>query len=202
MNLPARSKLADPHFSMLWAQDVPVVTERDGQGRAAVVTVLAGALDGHTPPPPPPDSWASRGDADVAIWHVDLEGGASWVVPSARGGHTTARVLYVYEGELALGDVHVAAPTGVVVRAGVDAPVVAGDRGAAVLMLQGRPIGEPVVQHGPFVMNDQDEIVQAFADYRDTGFGGWPWPHDDPVHGGGERGRFATSPRRSLPLAP
>jgi hypothetical protein len=57
-------------------------------------------------------------------------------------------------------------------------------------MLQGRPIGEPVAQYGPFVMNDRAGIERAFADYRRTGFGGWPWPVDDPVHAR-EAGRFA-----------
>jgi hypothetical protein len=59
-----------------------------------------------------------------------------------------------------------------------------------VLLLQGRPIGEPVAQHGPFVMNSRVEIQRAFDDYRRTRFGGWPWPTDDPVHARDE-GRFA-----------
>ena len=59
-----------------------------------------------------------------------------------------------------------------------------------VLVLQGKPIGEPVVQHGPFVMNTHDEISQAFADYRSTRFGGWPWD-DDAVVFPREKGRFA-----------
>ena len=68
--------------------------------------------------------------------------------------------------------------------------ITGGPYGAEALVLQGRPIGEPVAQYGPFVMNTKAEIEQAFADYRRTGFGGWPWPTDDPVHDR-DAGRFA-----------
>ena len=86
--------------------------------------------------------------------------------------------------------------TGAVLRSDVDVTLRSlggeggGKAGTEALLLQGRPIGEPVAQYGPFVMNDRAGIQQAFEDYRTTGFGGWPWPTDDPVHGR-EPGRFA-----------
>jgi redox-sensitive bicupin YhaK (pirin superfamily) len=189
LNLPSDDKLADPHFAMLWDRDIPRHVVTDAEGRSVEVTVIAGELAGLVPPPPPPKSWAARPDAEVAIWHLRLDPGARFELPPTVGADTI-RTLYLFEGtSLTIGDHEIGARTGAVVRS--DAPVVvSASQGAEVLVLQGRPIGEPVAQYGPFVMNTRAEIEQAFDDYQRTGFGGWPWPADDPHHGP-ERDRFA-----------
>jgi len=181
LNLPAANKMVEPYFTMLWNEDLPHRVVHDADGRTTDITVIAGELDGLRPPPPPPDSWASQPDADLAIWHVVAEPGAQWTVPPAAGPETV-RTLYVFEGAVRIDDREIEAPTGVVLRVDRSVDVAAGPAGAEALVLQGRPIGEPVAQYGPFVMNDEAGIEQAFADYRATGFGGWPWPADDPVH--------------------
>jgi redox-sensitive bicupin YhaK (pirin superfamily) len=190
LNLPADSKMADPHFTMLWDGDVPHLEHVDDDGRRTSITVIAGELEHAEPVAPPPDSYASRDESDLAIWHVRLDPGATWTAPPAAGADTV-RMLYLYEGdELDVAGTAVGGSTGVAVRADVAASLTAGASGASLLVLQGRPIGEPVAQHGPFVMNDREGLAQAFEDYRRTGFGGWPWPTDDPDHGP-DRGRFA-----------
>jgi quercetin 2,3-dioxygenase len=187
LNLPASDKLVDPYFTMFWGEDLP---RHRPPSQGVEVTVIAGALDGLHPPAPPPHSWAARPEADVGIWHVRLEPGASWTLPAAAAG-TTVRTLYVFEGtSLDVAGRSVGGSTGALVDAGRDLPVRAGADAVEVLVLQGRPIGEPVARYGPFVMNDQAGIEQAFADYQRTSFGGWPWPDENPTHQR-ERGRFA-----------
>ena len=89
-----------------------------------------------------------------------------------------------------LGDEKLAKHAAVRVRSDEDIRLLAGETDCEVLMLQGRPIGQPVTQYGPFVMNTREEIQRAFSDYQRTKFGGWPWPSDGPVHGL-EGARFA-----------
>ena len=78
INLPAEDKLVPPHFKMLWAADIPRLEEQDSNGRTAEITVVAGEVNGSSPPAPPPHSWAAQADHDVAIWHVRLEPEARW----------------------------------------------------------------------------------------------------------------------------
>ena len=195
INLPAADKMVEPHFGMLWADEIPHHVVTDAQGRTAEVTVIAGDLAGHRPPPPPPHSWAADPDHDVALWHVVLDPGASWEMPAA-GAADSVRVLYVFEGAgLDVRDSggdgqNLGGSTGAVVDSQRTLRLQAGDEHVELLIMQARPIGEPVAQQGPFVMNTNAEIAQAFDDYRRTHFGGWPWDRDDPVHGSSSA-RFA-----------
>jgi redox-sensitive bicupin YhaK (pirin superfamily) len=181
LNLPKRSKMVEPYFTMLWADTVPTLDKVDSEGRAVSITVVAGALDGVAPPAPPPNSWASQADNNIAIWTIRLAPNARWTVPAAPAG--TSRMLYFFEGQtLHIGGVAVRSGVGARVRGDADVELVNGDVAAELLLLQGRPIGEPVAQHGPFVMNTNTEIHQAFADYQRTRFGGWPFSSNAPVH--------------------
>jgi redox-sensitive bicupin YhaK (pirin superfamily) len=191
VNLPAADKMVDPHFTMFWDHQIPRVTTIDDQGRAAVITVVAGEVADATPPPPPPDSWASKAGSAFGLWLVELDAGG-WVEPPAAPHDEVVRTVYFFDGQgLGINGEQVEPSSanlvdpcaGLTFAATADAPV-------QVLVLQGRPIGEPVAQSGPFVMTTQDELQRAFADFRRTQFGGWPWPTPDPTHGP-EPERFA-----------
>jgi quercetin 2,3-dioxygenase len=196
LNLPAADKFAPPHFSMLWANEIPTHVARDAAGKSTKVTVVAGVLGKAKPPPPPPKSYASRPDSDVAIWTINMDKGAQWKMPKAKPG--TNRMLYFFAGStLRVSGKSVPIKHVAQLRGDVDALLEAGDREVELLLLQGKPIGEPVVQHGPFVMNSPAEIRQTIADYQRTRFGGWPWNRNDPVHAKTE-GRFAKRPDGSV----
>jgi hypothetical protein len=190
LNLPAKSKLAEPSFTMFWDKDIPRRRLTDANGRATTVTVIAGALDGLIPPPPPPHSWAAEPDSDVAIWSISLDAGASWLLRAARGA-VTLRALHLFSGAaIKVADRTISGAAAIQVRTDRAVAIEAVNGPAEILLLQGRPLNEPVVQYGPFVMNTEAELQQAFTDYRRTQFGGWPWPEDAPVHAR-DAGRFA-----------
>jgi quercetin 2,3-dioxygenase len=190
LNLPAEDKMAEPHFAMLWSEGIPHVAFRDEEGKETSVTLVAGRLGGSVPPAPPPRSWASRADTDVAIWCIRMSPGARWTLPAATGAETR-RTLYFFAGGLVtIGERALSSHVAAAVRAEIDLPLQAGADGCELLLLQGKPIGQPIAAYGPFVMNNRDEIERAIEDYRRTRFGGWPWPKDDPVHAAAE-GRFA-----------
>jgi hypothetical protein len=154
---------------------------------------VEGAPDAGGPLAPPPDSWASQPESDLAIWTLRMEPNAHWTLPAASGAGTR-RSLYFFKGRsVALAGQPIDGHAAIELRADAAVELVNGDEVSEFLVLQGRPIGEPVAQYGPFVMNTQAEIAQAMADYRRTQFGGWPWPDSAPVHGR-DPARFARHP--------
>jgi len=180
LNLPSSDKFVEPYFSMFWDQNIPRHKAQDANGRATEILVVAGHVDGTNAPPPPPNSWAARAFADVAIWTIKMAPEARWTLPAAASGAN--RTLYLFCGKAVDVEGHSMAYN-TMARLRPDAEVVLQNdkEESEFLLLQGKPIGEPVVQYGPFVMNSRAEIQRAFEDYQKTGFGGWPWPADDPV---------------------
>ncbi len=185
LNLPPESKMVPAHFPILWSEDIPTVTG----GPGVSIDIIAGEIGGVRSPAAPPDSWASQPGSDMAIWLVRMDEGATWTMPVAPGG--VNRMLHFFDGDSADVDgTRIGVDTGARLDPGMTTTISNVGGPAEFLLLQGRPIGAPVYQMGPFVMNTPEQLQQAVMDYRRTQFGGWPWPSPSHVHAGSE-GRFA-----------
>jgi redox-sensitive bicupin YhaK (pirin superfamily) len=160
INLPAREKMKPASYRDIGPAEIPAVP-LPGGGRAKVI---AGTLEsGGRSVPGPIQGLAT----DPLYIDVELPAGAAFAQPVAGSRNA---FIYVFEGSLSVG-APAAARTLVTHAAGVLAKgdqveVTAGADGARFLLLAGRPLGEPVVQHGPFVMNTREEIEQAIRDYQ------------------------------------
>jgi len=200
LNLPRRNKLVEPHFSIFWREQMQTHRSLDSKGRKTEVTVVAGSLGDTRPPPPPPRSWAANPESDLAIWTLKLEPGATWTLPRAAAG--TSRSLYFFKGSaLRVAEKNIEPKMRIELRSDADVDLENGPDESELLLLQGRPIGEPVAQEGPFVMSTPAELQQAFLDYQRTGFGGWNFASEAPVHAR-SAGRFARYPDGRVEKAP
>lgn len=195
LNLPARSKMEPAHFQMRWAETLPNSTYVDENGaKTHAVHITGPALFEGTeldrePLPTPPASWAADPNNHVRVVTLKMDANAKMTLPPLEKG--IARALYYFVGEdWSLNGDKLPSKAGVLLDPERAVEVVNGDKPAELLVLEGRPIDEPVVQHGPFVMNTAEEIHQTMRDYHQTQFGGWPWPSQAPAHER-TRGRFA-----------
>ena len=152
INLPASEKMSAPAYQEFSAAAIPEVMQ-DG----VRVRVLAGEFTGTHGVIDDPAT-------DVRYLDVSLTADARFSLPLAETHHA---FVYVFEGSARLADEVLAKHTLAVLGSGDTVDVVAEAAGARFILVAGRPIGEPVVQVGPFVMNTRAEIEQAFADYRD-----------------------------------
>jgi len=158
VNLPAKDKMSKPGYQAILERDIPTVTLPDGAG---TVRVIAGEFDGHAGP--------ARSFTPMDVWDMRLtQGGYSAL--TLPEGWTTA--LVVLHGVVQINGSTIAREAQMVVldRAGQNLSIEA-NSDAIVLLLSGEPIDEPIVGHGPFVMNSQEEIVQAIADFNSGRFG-------------------------------
>ena len=160
VNLPARDKLTAPDYRDIPAEAIPGYTAADG----VAVKVIAGESDGV--------AGAVRREATEPLYlDIELPPGAAHAV-AIPAGHNA--FLYVYRGRVEVGErgQRVEARQLAVLSNAPDADSVLlrGAEGARLLLIAGRPLHEPIVQWGPFVMNRREEIEAALADYRDGRF--------------------------------
>jgi len=161
VNLPAKAKNADPGYQTLLDADIPAVDLADGAGRLRVV---AGTFEGRKGP--------AKTFTPIDIYDVKLNRNGA-VTLNPRAGHTV--IVVVLKGTVLVNDAEVAreAQFALIGRDGGEVTIEANNE-AAVLVLSGEPIDEPVAMHGPFVMNTTDEIRQAMADFQSGRFGAIP----------------------------
>lgn len=158
VNLPAKDKMAAPGYQAILNDDIPAV---DLPGDAGSVRVIAGEYAQHKGP--------ARTFTPMHVWDVRLnQGGVSEL--EAPGGWGTALVV-LHGTVLVNGDAVVReAQMAVLGKAGRHLSIEA-NNDAVLLLLSGEPIDEPIVGHGPFVMNSQAEIAQAITDFNSGRFG-------------------------------
>ena len=189
LNLPKASKHVPAHFAMLWNEDIPIFSHKDSRDNETKVKVISGTIGDIQSLSPAPDSFAANTANEVAVWLIEMEPGAEWTLPLSSP--VANRSIYLYEGDSVLVDGETMT-SGFMAKTNASevTTLINGDRPAKFLFLQGKPIGEPVAQYGPFVMNTNNEIQEAMQQFQRTQFGGWPWPSHGHTHDP-SRGRFA-----------
>jgi redox-sensitive bicupin YhaK (pirin superfamily) len=151
INLPAKEKMKPAGYRDIPASEIPAVKIDGGE-----VKVIAGAFRGTTAP-------AGGGSTDPTYWDVSLSQGKIFS-EKIKGDHTA--YLYPFEGSVEIQDRVLKTHQGGVLGSGDAIEVKAGPEGARFLVLAAKPIREPVVQYGPFVMNTREEVEQAIRDYQ------------------------------------
>lgn len=160
LNLPARDKMNAPWYRDFKHAALPRYTT----GAGVDVIVIAGQSNGHA-------GAVTRDGTQVRYLDVHLPAGASFA-DAVEADHNA--FVYVYRGEVEVGGEAVAAGRMAVLANtdGSDGVILkAGSEAAKALVITGRPLNEPIVQYGPFVMNTKEEIYQALADFRDGRLG-------------------------------
>lgn len=161
VNLPAKDKMAAPGYQTLLNRDIPVVPLADNAGQ---VRVIAGNYGDHAGP--------ARTFSPINVWDMKLNAGHTTTL-QVQEGHTLAVVML--HGAILVNGEQIVRETQMVLldRAG-DSITIEANNDVSLLVLSGEPIDEPIVGYGPFVMNSEAEIQQAFRDFNSGQFGAMP----------------------------
>ena len=160
LNLPSRLKMVEPRYVGLQRDDIPVVAEDDGRVR---INLVAGRWNGHTGPYEPL--------VDVHMTWIEMARGSRLDAPAASERNV---FLYVVRGEVRVAGEDASAFHLIEMNNDGDTVAIEAVSDAVLLFGHAKPFGEPVVAHGPFVMNTREEIRQAMMDYQAGKFGGLP----------------------------
>lgn len=154
LNLPAQDKMSAPWYRDFAAGELPRFTTDDG----VEATVIAGESHGVS-------GAVTRAVTAPLYLDLHLPAGTSFSQPLPAGHNA---FVYVYRGQVKLGEVEVPVRNMAILANAADRDGVRIEalEEARVLLIAGRPLGEPIAQYGPFVMNTEQEIYQAVADYR------------------------------------
>ncbi len=182
INLKSDNKRVKPNFSMFWKNQIPKIIEFDEKKSKIEIELIAGEYKNNNAPNPPTDSWASDKDNYVNIWKISLDSNANWKLPKVNSG--ISRNLYIYSGTgISINNEAINIGNMIKLKTNNEILIKGSYAKTKVLLLQAKPINEPVVKYGPFVMNTRQEIKEAFDDYNNTSFGNWDWNENGPVHG-------------------
>ena len=158
LNLAAKDKMCEPGYVDIQSNDLPEID----LGNGVLARLIAGSSHGQ--------AGAMQRELTEPVYidvHFDGAGEFRQALPAAHNAF-----IYVYRGQVQLGDQEVELHRMAILANDPDADgvVIRSNGPARVLLIAGRPLNEPIAQHGPFVMNTQQELFQAVADYQDGKF--------------------------------
>ncbi len=176
LSLPSWNKLVPCDYKMLWREEIPVV-----HGDNTAVQVIAGAWKGQTAPKPIEASWASDAKSRLRILLIDVD--AEGTVDIEGVSETLNRNLYFFEGERVQVDgVDLEGKRSLKLKGDANFRIQGLGGPARLLLLEAEPLGEPIINDGPMIMNTMEEILQGYRDYWENNYGDWDWEDRDPVH--------------------
>lgn len=174
VNLPSKSKLTEPDYKMLWRDKIPTAKISSDSGDVTFKIILGeyygvkalGALK---------NSWAADPKNHFGVAMIEMDANTEFKLNAVSS--TMNRFLFYYEGEdsVSIEGTPLRISQLADLYGDQDIVIKSGNSKAKLLLLESEPINEPIAAYGPFVMSTERELQEAFMEYRQTEFGGWPW---------------------------